>query len=499
MQILAVVLCALPLLSQDDPALTPKLGECRLIVGAKEVAPQSSALAAFTPAPLALVGDIAWSVDPDADGPEVVREDLAHKSRLPKLVFDDAALGLQGTASLSSRVTSLLLDGSALYLLRNDSPVGYTVARLESSSGRCVWARHFDAAPSDPGPGAVLLAPMLTPPSFAAPRELQVLDGSLVVCAKSAREILRLECEKGATVWSVERVWEFQRGYIGPSVWSHFFGRFGIESFVEDSAETKAAIAEKRRQFESLHSAEVVAGPFLVDKADRWDRTERGLIVVVALAPHHAFGEHLTQCFEYEITADGHPVSVAALPRAPLGWAAVAQGDHAVFACQHGAFACVASSENTGSIGMGVGNAPDATGALRWYREPAPEMHAAWIECDPAGDPIALDARLGVRCAGGGWIAKQGEHVFHFPLWLLDPRDGGMRETELRVPFEGEVSAPTTNYRSDGKTLHTWGARGLGLTRLQLDRDRLLVWLANTKQSWQLEFDARELLPAKDR
>ena len=496
MQILAVFLCALPLFPQD-PELTPKLEGCRLIVQGKELAPRSAGAAELDPKPLALVGDVAWSVDPKAQAPEVLREDVARKLPLPKLTFDDAALGLQNSGSTSSKVTSLLHEGSALYLLRGDSPAGYAVARLEAASGKCVWARHFDSPPPEPGPGAVLLGPMSTAPAFASPRELQMFDGNLIVCARGASEVLRLDSVKGATVWSLERVWEFQRGYIGPSVWSHYLGRFGIQSFGEDSPETKAEFAERRKSFDALYSASVVAGPFLVDKPDMWGTRGRGFLVVVGLVPRDSFGEHLTQCFAYELSASGRPVSVVALPRAPLGWAAVAQGDRAVFACQQGAFACVSSSRNDGAIGMGMGSAPDATGRLAWYCEPAPARHPAWMRCDPAGDPVALDAQLGVRCASGGWIEKQGDKLFHFPLWLVDPREGTTREVELRVPFEGEMAAPGSNYRSDGQTIETWGARGLGITKLELAGDRLIVWLGNTKQAWQLEFDARELLPTK--
>jgi len=453
-----------------------------------------------------VVGDIAWLVDEDSKLPEIQRLDLKQLKWLPKLVLGDLELGLEKREAWSSSVSYLLSDDTALFALREDlvgglhgpaEPDSYVVVRLDVVSGKVAWARRFPCVRSEAGAGAALLGPMLTSPSHASTRALQRFGEGLLVCTASAESLVLLGPEKGETKWSVDRVWEFQRGYIGPSVWSHFLGRFGIEAFGTETEEEKASIIEHRKSFDALYTTAVTAGPFLVRKKIGPDASELAMLLVVATAPHDPWSKHLTQQFVYEITAQGRPVSVVALPRGVLGWTATTSADRAVFACMHGAFACAATSENTGSIGMMVGNAPDATGALLWYREFVPSSHECWMSCDPAGDPVALTAELGVRPAGGGWIERETDSTFHFPLWLIDPRDGNAREVELRVPFDGQLSKPSTNYRSDGKGMHTWGMRGLGLTYLRLEGDRLCVWLANTKQVWRLEFDALELKPAK--
>ncbi len=545
MPILAVFLCALPLLPQDDPALTPKLGECRLLAGAQELAPlRFSDGPGFEPArsgwelavtnqeirfrragakdeggkiraPVelelkAIAGDVAWFVERKRSWdhgklhPEVHRLDLSHASWFPVCMLDDKALGLESPVERDSQVTGLLSVDSAIYLVRTvygDEEKGiegtYVVARIDSSSLKCEWARRFPFLPAPEHSRAALMGPMLTGPSYPWSTDLCMFGSDLLVCVGGAKSILELSAKDGKTNWEVERIWEYQRGYIGPSVWSHYLSRFGREPYFQDTPEAQTAVEESRKRFEALYSGSVVAGPFIVDKPLRGEGTDRSLLVVAALEPRDPFDGYLSQQFVYEITARGGPVSVVALPRAVTGWASMTTGDHVVLACQGGAFACVASTGNTGSIGMGLGSAPDAIGCVRWYREPEPSDHAAWMVCDPEGDPVALDARLGVRPAGGGWIERQGDKLFHFPLQLLDPLDGTTREAELRAPFDGEMTAPRTNYRSDGNGIHPWGARGLALTHLGLAGDRLCVWLANSKQVWKLEFDARELLPAK--
>jgi hypothetical protein len=547
MPILAVFLCALPLVPQD-PELVPKLDACRLVVQDKELAPlRSSEGPGFesarsgwefaitkreirfrragskddggkitAPVELelkTLAGDVAWFVErkwswePGKLKPEVHRLDLLRSGWLPVGVLDDKALGLEPPVERDSNVTSLLAVDGAIYLVRRvygDQEKGidgtYVVARIDASSLKCDWARRFPLCPAPEESGAVLMAPMRTRRSHPWSTDLCMFGPDLLVCVGGAESVLELDAKKGQSKWEVERVWEYQRGYIGPSVWSHYLSRFGRETLFHDTSETQAAVRESRKRFEALYSGTVIAGPFLVDRPSQWG-TDRGLLVIAEVDPRDPFGGYLGQQYAFEISAEGKPASVVALPRSVLGWTAMVEGDHVVFACQRGAFACVGTTENTGDLSMEVGNGPDATGCVRWFRELRPSEHAAWMSCDPAGDPVALDARLGVRPAGGGWIERQGDTLFHFPLWVLDPRDGRAREVELRAPFEGSMSAPTENSMTEnvGGTDHirTWGWRGLALTRLELAGDKLLVWIANSKQVWRLEFDSRELQPAK--
>ncbi len=538
MQILAVFLCALPLLPQDDAALTPKLNECRLVVGAKETAPLGAAagiLAETTqgswhlrfskgfveiatsgadraPVKLGLPGEDfvefpgtgsrTYFVDIEHGGNRVEVLDLEKGTWAAHWVLDDEWLGLEKKEGTEQQIVQILADDHALYVLREEFGAASdrhvqksrVVARLEPELGKLTWARRLPCAVDSREPGAVLLAPMRSGPMAGATAGLALADHDLLLAFAGDERVMLWRAGNAEQAWSIERLWEFSRGYIGPSVWQHTFGRFGEGPFMSASVD----VAERRAAFEKVFRGSVVAGPFPIRGTSRGNGRSR-LIAITALEPvADGFGEYCAQFFAYEIDELGEPCAAVALPRGVLGWTACSDGDHVVAACDHGAWISIGSASSPDDIGGGFpGSGPDRVGQVRWYREPVPAQHAAWMECDPAGDPISLDARLGVRCAGGGRIEKPGERLFHFPLWLVDPRDGGVREVDLRVPFEGEMSAPTTNYQSDGKTMHTWGARGLGLTRLQLDGDRLLVWLANSKQVWKLEFDAREFVPAK--
>ncbi|MGD0898104.1 MAG: hypothetical protein ABR915_09740 [Thermoguttaceae bacterium] len=63
----------------------------------------------------------------------------------------------------------------------------------------------------------------------------------------------------------------------------------------------------------------------------------------------------------------------------------------------------------------------------------------------PAGDPVAYSPTHAFRPAGGGYILKNGEQVYHFPIRMLDLKSTQSQTLTLSVPFEGQVSKPESN------------------------------------------------------
>jgi hypothetical protein len=51
---------------------------------------------------------------------------------------------------------------------------------------------------------------------------------------------------------------EFERGFIGPSVYSYYLGRFGLES---DRDRNKDDIEKARKQFDEQYECSIVAVP----------------------------------------------------------------------------------------------------------------------------------------------------------------------------------------------------------------------------------------------
>lgn len=529
--------------TSEEPLL-PKLAEVRLIVGEREVAPVGHFDGAFTETPcggwrlregrdtiagwrpagptsawemphsssralLGVDGELAYFADSDAKDSQVLRLRVRDGAWLDPWTFGSAELGLEDDPVVSGWVSALLADGDSLFVLRReldaqvewpeDVPSSYAVARLDPATGKPTWSRRFPCERPPEGARAGLRAPRHTGLLHRGVRELQVVDGRLLVCPGGVDSVRVLALDSGEQRWAMERLWEYRRSYIGPSVWEHYVGRFGMsESFPPDNLE--AVVAEQRTALEKIQIGSIVAGPWPVDVHDsllRRGKEGHRLLIAVGVAPVDEWHEYLNQCIVYEISPDGTPISLVAIPRMISRQAPVLFDDCVVVACEGSAFACVAASEASDSELSGgfPGSGDERVGSVRWFREERAVHTEPWLQCGPAGDPVAVSSTLCVRTDGGGRIEDAGAGEFVFPLLLLDPADGTVRKTQLRVPFEGEFALPSTNYTGRGRTTITWGANGLALTWLEFADDRLRVTLANEDdQVWTLEFSQDDLI-----
>jgi hypothetical protein len=344
---------------------------------------------------------------------------------------------------------------------------------------------------------------MLTGPANEWPVELQFYDEGLLVCAQGSQSLMLLELDSGEPLWTIDRLWEYQRRYIGPSVWRHLVDRFGMdedelahpERFTKEGKpyyeERKRRFDQRQRAFRESYRGSFVAGPFIVREQNPSEKyPSPRLLVVTSIAPRDPWSGQLSQQYVYEIGSFHRVCSMIPLPRNVYGWAASVDGDQVTLACAEGAWARFSTTLNGSDFGPG--KSPDSVAGLLWYRVHVPQQRSAWMVCDPVRDAADVDPILGVRIAGGGWIENKDEELFHFPLWIVDPRSGAAQEAELLVPFEGRMTPPKEGSKR-GEANRVWGWRGLGLTTIWLTNGQLSFWLANDSQTWRVDFDATAL------
>jgi hypothetical protein len=337
-------------------------------------------------------------------------------------------------------------------------------------------------------------------------RPLSWVGKDALVCAGPTQDLLCLAGDTGAERWRVERVWEFQRDFIGPSVWRHFFRRAGdpegempLAKPPKEKRPKKPGAAGHVRPGES---ASIVGGPIVVP-APKGRRRPGGDRIFVAVARGPArFAEYLSDCVAYELRSNGWPRAVATLPRMVQGGRYQVRKDGVIWACQGRAFVKLGLSPPRAVEGGGGPGGPNLLCRIDWYRQLARQEPQAWLTADAAGDPLAFGSDIAVRVAAGGYVTDPDKPVYRFPLALVDLRTGAEHALVLNVPYKGKLPEPKTNYSmetlDDGKK--RWQAMGphvMAVTGLEVQDNRLRVTLGMEGWAAVLAFDTAGLLGRK--
>ena len=205
----------------------------------------------------------------------------------------------------------------------------YQVSCFEPGAAKPRWEKSFKSAGERPEPGAYLWAP--TRPSYASSdiQYLSMVDDKIIVCAGAVQDILCLNSANGDVTWKCERIWEYQRGFIGPSVWQHVMHRVGTEPGSFNQERDGGAVAV----FNKKYTCAIVGGPIVVPNAGNTDARERSRVfVAVARGPSDAFAGYISDCIVYEINASGEPVALINVPRMIQGSQFARRGDALVWA-----------------------------------------------------------------------------------------------------------------------------------------------------------------------
>lgn len=369
---------------------------------------------------------------------------------------------------------------------------------------RTTWTRRWPCTAPVPTPGAFLL----TGPRPTAAGETVVpllpWDDALIVCPGPTSSIQAVTAADGTDRWAVERLWEFDRDFIGPSVWCHDMRRFGRDEqheawrragtkTVNVTPEDKAAVDAQlsgviddwRRDFDARHSAWLAGGPWLVPRPpERGSHPAEAILVAVAIAPAHGFVRNLARVRLYDIGARGQPVALAEIPRPPMDVRTV--GDQLIFAGLPRGIGAIRPFPWDGPRG-GMGGGPDCLLSMAWYAEPDQGRLDAWLQ-GAWTPPASIGRRFAIVPCDGGAIQREGDEVLSAGLDLMALPNGTRERCFLRLGL-GRVQLPTTNYerftRSDGSIgTVTHAAVGSDVpTAYKVVGDHLIVTLGKSRQA----------------
>ncbi len=375
----------------------------------------------------------------------------------------------------------------------NEQLLSYRLTTFKGDETKAAWSKSFESSGELGSPGVYLWAAR-SPESFGPNvKSLNWLgDDQVLVCNGALDDILSLKKATGDTAWKTERIWEYKRGFIGPSVWQHFIAPAGEFAFDHDDKKPKKDPAKDA----AAGSSYIAAGPAIVQGLGQEPR----LFIAVAKGPLR-YTSYLVESTIYELDVRGRPVAMTPVPRMPLGSRFKVAGDSVVWACGGGAFLKLRSSPTGRGFGMGPGG-PDCLCDIDWYRQIPAKKTASWLATDPAGDPTTFAANRAFRVRTGGYVAQPKDQVFRFPIAMIELHEGTESPLLLNVPFDGELAPPKTNYSfSEGpfgaKTYQTSGPYEIAITLLGVLKGRLLVTIGMENWSRTLEFDLADIEPRK--
>jgi hypothetical protein len=376
----------------------------------------------------------------------------------------------------------------------------YRVTAFAAESGRQHWSKRFASAGDVPSAGVALLpyGGGRNGPRYASAgvNMLSTSGGKVFVCAGPSQPILALKVRDGEEAWKLENVWEFERGFIGPSVWQHYVSRFGDHDMHFFGDKEKALNAEQEKVRQALgKTCRVIGGPLVVDGG-----RETSIFVALAKSGSASFGGYLADCIVYEINESGKPVAIVKMPRMLIGEDYQIDARGVTWRCEHGALARLTPSHQTRHIGMGPGGS-DCIARLEWYRELSSAgddggvglRQNAWLKTGTAGDVSAFTEAALYSLPVGAWVENQNEHLIHFPLTRMDLKSGMSREFDLKVVSAGTISKPQSNYSSSGGTYSTHGAYFAAITGLAVHGAELWVTVGWEDGAAILVFDTTKL------
>ena len=371
----------------------------------------------------------------------------------------------------------------------------YQLCLFKEGADKPAWTNQFPSAGERPYTGVYVWG--IPAPQYARSdlQRLSWMGERLLVCPEAMQPIFCLNPDTGTELWRVDRVWEFQPGFIGPSVFSHYISRFGIE----ESEAKKSRIDQERKAFDKQFECALAGGPVSVPLNFNPGRHGHSVFVAALKGPAGEWAGYLSDCVLYELGDDGEFVSMVTLPRIVKGSQFCVRGSDVIWKCQDEIFARVSPSRS--ELGGVMGGGPDGLSNLEWVQHVRYQDPQAWFVSGKAGDPAAFGENYAYCVPGGGYVLRKEDRHYSFPAIALELSTGGETPLVLNVPFEGQFPLPTNNLSK--KTVgngvefnHAWNSHLLAITGLAAEGNRLEISLGTETHSWVLSFEVEKALPA---
>ena len=351
--------------------------------------------------------------------------------------------------------------------------------------------------------------------------------GMILVCPGETEPMVCLSPKDGKVFWRLPAIWEYERGFIGPSVFEHYIERFGLEDpcvqlatgplFRDDEKVNAKELRERtrnkiaahrkltaaRKTFYERYEGRMSAGPIVVANPNDHGDPKVYVAAVRSLKPERGGATQPEYAFIYELELYPDGVDFAGmtrLPRPVIGRPCHAMPDGLVLSCDRGCLVRLRTYQTDVSGGfMGPGAAADdLLLQIDWYRELLMLCPSAWFNADPPDDVAAFSQARMFR-PGRAYVRRKEDKVYQLLIQVVDLRTGSDRHLTLSVPFDGDLPIPETRISSFNRGMAseqftTDSSHPIQANELHMDGNRLTIVTGQEPDRVGVTFDLSALL-----
>ncbi|MBN8603548.1 MAG: hypothetical protein J0M26_21205 [Planctomycetes bacterium] len=414
----------------------------------------------------------------------------------------------------SSRIIGAITKPNCVYLLTmlfsetddfTPKPISY---RLTKFSDTVDWSKRFDSAGALESPGAFLLGTFGPALDGSSSQTLVEMDSQIIVNAGPLEDIMAINSQSGQIEWTIPRLWEYRRGFIGPSVWSYYLGRYGMEDHdIETATKTLEQIKEQNKQeftideeyFSALKQQVnvarekiesepgwILAGPVAI-KTGKEDDDKRLFVVTAQSDGNSPWSNYLANAVVYELSDDGKLISMVTLPRLLQRNKFVVLSDRIVWNCEDGAILELFPTPDAFSS--------DTFTKINWKSASEVPERKAWLR---QGSFYLTHDYYGSNMFSlveGGYLEQSDSQEIKFPILLTNLVSGEKKGLLLRLPFQGRAYTPTNNYSHGPNGWVSLSDYLFTIVSIQVDGATFSVTIENEEaEPTVLEFDISALI-----
>jgi hypothetical protein len=351
-------------------------------------------------------------------------------------------------------------------------------------------------------------------------------DDLILVCPGEREAVVCLTAADGKVRWRIPAIWEYERGFIGPSVYEHYIGRFGLDYMtvqtaknpvlngneeidrkelrerIQSKMQARRKLTAASKAFYARSQGRITAGPIVAQNDDHLGSPRIYVAATRSLKPEPGGVEQPEHAFVYEIEAHSDRAEITGmtrLPRAVIGRPSRKVPGGFVLSCNQGCMVRLRTYEPVfgGVIGPGRA-ADDLVLQVDWYREYLMRSPTAWFIAAPPTD-VAGFSKARLFRPSSAYIRNKEDEIYELQINVVDLRTGLDRDMTLSVPFKGSLPFPETGISSFNQgtlTEHFYahGPHVVWIDRLTVDGDRLKVVVTHGSAPTELTFDVSAML-----